>query len=67
LATGIGLPVPTQVGFCGVTLAHNVASKSEVDAILSQAVAARAQLTKPAGDVYSHYWEVAYNAYQDLT
>lgn len=60
-------------GFRGFTLAHNVASKDEVDATLEQAVAAGARLVKPAQEVfwggYSGYfedpdgflWEVAYN------
>lgn len=79
LAKDIGLPVSVQSGFSGVTLAHNVASKSEVDAVLDQAVSAGAKLVKPAHDVFwggysgyfqdpeGHYWEVAYNPYQDLT
>lgn len=79
LAKDIGLPVPTQVGFPGITLAHNVAGKSEVDAVLGRAVSAGAKLIKPAAEVFwggysgyfqdpeGHYWEVAYNPYQDLT
>lgn len=79
LAKDIGLAVPPQTGFSGITLAHNVASTSEVDAVLSQAVVAGAQLIKPAQEAFwggysgyfqdpdGHYWEVAYNPYQDLT
>lgn len=79
LAKDIGLPVPVAVGFSGITLAHNVASKSEVDVLLQQAVEAGAALIKPAQEVFwggysgyfqdteGHYWEVAYNPYQDLT
>jgi len=79
LAKDIGLAVPTQAGFSGITLAHNVASKAEVDAVLDQAVSAGARLIKPAVEVFwggysgyfqdteGHYWEVAYNPYQDLT
>lgn len=60
-------------GFEGFTLAHNVASKEEVDAVLAQAEAAGAAVVKPPGEVswggYSgyfrdpdgHLWEVAYN------
>lgn len=60
-------------GFRGVTLAHNVRSKEEVDATLAQAVAAGATLKKKAVDAvwggYSgyfadpdgHLWEVAWN------
>jgi catechol 2,3-dioxygenase-like lactoylglutathione lyase family enzyme len=66
--------VPAQgSGFAGVALAHNVASEAEVDAVLTQAVAAGARLVKPGQKVfwggYSGYfadpdgylWEVACN------
>ena len=60
-------------GFRGVTLAHNVASKSEVDEIMAQAEKAGAIIQKPAQDVFwggysgyfsdpdGHLWEVAWN------
>ena len=60
-------------GFSGVTLAHNVRSREEVDALLEVAMAAGATLVKPAEDTfwggYSGYfadpegylWEVAWN------
>ncbi|GAB4244141.1 MAG: VOC family protein [Acidobacteriota bacterium] len=60
-------------GFPGFALAHNVASREEVDAALAEAVRAGATLVKPAQDVfwggYSGYfadpdgylWEVAFN------
>lgn len=79
LVKDIGLSEPVQFGFSGITLAHNVASKPEVDAVLERAVAAGATLVKPAQEVFwggysgyfqdteGHYWEVAYNPYQDLT
>lgn len=79
LAADIGLPVASSTGFSGVTLAHNVASKAEVDAVLGQAVNAGAALIKPAQEVFwggysgyfqdpdGHYWEVAYNPFHDLT
>ena len=79
LVNDIGLSEPVQFGFSGITLAHNVASKPEVDAVLERAVAAGAKLVKPAQEVFwggysgyfqdteGHYWEVAYNPYQDLT
>lgn len=79
LAKDIGLPVSTQPVFSGITLAHNVASKSEVDEVLGQAVAAGGKLIKSAQEAFwggysgyfqdpeGHYWEVAYNPYQDLT
>lgn len=79
LARDIGLVASHKAGFSGITLAHNVASKSDVDAVLSQAVSAGATLVKPAVEVFwggysgyfqdpeGHYWEVAYNPYQDLS
>ncbi|MEE3169662.1 MAG: VOC family protein [Pseudomonadota bacterium] len=79
LLKDLGLPASTETGFSGITLAHNVATKAEVDALLQQAVAAGATLIKPAEEVFwggysgyfqdteGHYWEVAYNPFQDLT
>ena len=62
-----------------VTLAHNVASKEEVDAVVQLAVDAGAKLVKPPQEVFwggysgyfadpdGHLWEVAYNPFMDLT
>ena len=67
------------VGFSGFTLAHNVASKQDVDETLHLAEKAGAKIVKPAQDVfwggYSGYfsdpdgflWEVAWNPHLDLT
>ena len=69
----------TGSGFRGFTLAHNVSSPEEVDAVLAEAVTAGATLQKPGQQVfwggYSGYfadldgflWEVAYNPLMDLT
>ena len=55
------------------TLAHNVNSKEEVDAVMEQATRAGARLVKSAGDTFyggyagyfqdpdGHVWEVAWN------
>ncbi len=60
-------------GFPGFALAHNVASREAVDAVLAQAQAAGARRVRPAADAfwggYSGYfadpdgylWEVAWN------
>ncbi len=60
-------------GFRGFTLAHNVESREQVDALLRQAEAAGGKIVKPAQDTdwggYSGYfsdpdgylWEVAWN------
>lgn len=64
---------PEGQGFEGFTLAHNVHSEAEVDAVVNQAVAAGATLVKPPGKVFwggysgyfkdldGHLWEVAHN------
>jgi len=61
--------------FSGITLAHNVRTKDEVDQLLQRAEAAGATIEKPAQDTawggYSGYfsdpdgyvWEVAYGAF----
>jgi catechol 2,3-dioxygenase-like lactoylglutathione lyase family enzyme len=66
-------------GFRGFTLAHNVASKQQVDEVMQRAQAAGATITKSARDAewggYSGYfadpdgffWEVAWNPHFDLT
>ncbi len=60
-------------GFRGITLAHAVSNKEQVDQALNQAVEAGATLVKPAQDVFwggysgyfsdpdGHLWEVAWN------
>lgn len=62
-------------GFSGVTLSHVVSSKEEVDQLIAEAVAAGAELVKPAQDVFwggysgyfadpdGHLWEVALNPF----
>ena len=66
-------------GLGGVTLAHNVGTKQEVDAVVQLAVSAGAKLVKQPQDVFwggysgyfadpdGHLWEVAYNPFMDLT
>jgi uncharacterized glyoxalase superfamily protein PhnB len=60
-------------GFAGFSLAQNVASEGEVDAVVAQAVSAGATLVKKPQKVFwggysgyfkdldGHLWEVAYN------
>lgn len=62
--------------FPGITLAHNVRHKTEVDAILTLAARSGGTIVKPAGDTcwggYSGYfadpdgylWEVAWGAFE---
>jgi catechol 2,3-dioxygenase-like lactoylglutathione lyase family enzyme len=66
-------------GFSGFALAHNVASREEVDVVLEQARNAGARVSRPAHETdwggYSGYfadpdgylWEVAWNPHFDLT
>lgn len=63
------------VGFGGFTIAHNLGSKAQVDALLAVAVANGATLQKPAHEAFwggysgyfldpdGHPWEVAYNPF----
>ncbi len=72
LAADSGLKV-TPRSPTDFTLAHNVSSKSEVDAVMAQAEKAGATMVKPAQDTFyggyagyfqdldGHLWEVAWN------
>lgn len=72
LAEDAGVP-PEGSGFSGFSLAHNVASEEEVDALLRRAVEAGATLVKQPEKVFwggyrgyfadpdGHLWEVAHN------
>ena len=83
LAEDVGLPAgapgaDAPAGFAGVTLAHNVRSEAEVDAVLAEAVAAGGRLVKPGQKVFwggysgyftdpdGHLWEVAHNPFFPL-
>ncbi len=66
---------PEGHGFAGFTLAHNVHSDAEVDAVVAQAVQAGATLVKQPQKVFwggysgyfqdpdGHLWEVAHNPF----
>jgi predicted lactoylglutathione lyase len=68
----------SKPGFSGVTLSYNTRTQVEVDAILAEAVAAGAAVTKPASeavwggymayftDLDGHLWEVCYNPHAEL-
>ena len=72
LAHDAGVP-ETRPSPTDFSLAHNVASREEVDAVMSQARAAGATIVKPAQDTFyggyagyfqdpeRHLWEVAWN------
>lgn len=73
LAADAGVISGSAGGFAGVTLAHNVRSRAEVDEVLAAASAAGGRVTKPAADTFyggyagyfadpdGHLWEVAHN------
>ncbi len=66
-------------GFSGITLAHNVGSRQEVDAVFDQAIRAGARPVKIPQDVFwggysgyfsdpdGHLWEIAWNPFTNLT
>lgn len=68
--TGLSPQPPSATDF---TLAHNVGSKEEVDAVMTQAARAGATVVKPAANTFyggyagyfqdpdGHLWEVAWN------
>ncbi len=70
---------PAGSGFGGITLAYNARSKSDVDAVLTEAARAGARILKPAEDVFwggysgyfadpdGHPWEVAWNPDWEIT
>ena len=65
-------------GWGGVTLAHNVRSPAEVDAVLAEAEAAGATIGRPGAETFwggysgifldpdGHPWEVAHNPHWEL-
>ncbi|MEU8004945.1 VOC family protein [Catellatospora sp. NPDC049111] len=73
VAADAGVPDPGGDGFGGVTLAHNVRSRAEVDEIMAVAAGAGATVTKPAQETFyggyagfftdpdGHVWEIAHN------
>lgn len=72
LAHDSGLPL-SRPGPSGFVLAHNVASRTEVDAVMTQAQQAGGNVVKPAQETFyggyagyfqdpdQHLWEVAWN------
>ncbi|MEV4202022.1 VOC family protein [Micromonospora globbae] len=73
LAADAGVDDPGGDGFGGITLAQNVRSRAEVDAVLATAAAAGAEVTRPARETFyggyagcfadpdGHVWEIAWN------
>ena len=75
LAQDANREASSAAGFSGVTLAHNVATETEGDAVLAEAATAGATLAKPASKTFwggyagyfadpdGHLWEVAHNPF----
>ena len=73
---GGGYSTAERSKFAGVTLAHNVRERSDVDRVLAQALQAGATLEKAAQDTFwggyagyfsdpdGHLWEVAWGAFE---
>ncbi|MDQ2896909.1 MAG: VOC family protein [Actinomycetota bacterium] len=73
LAEDSGLEDAGDDGFGGVVLAQNVRSRAEVNAIMADAEAAGAKVTRPAAETFyggyggvfadldGHLWEIAHN------
>jgi catechol 2,3-dioxygenase-like lactoylglutathione lyase family enzyme len=69
------VPGSSAVRFSGITLAHNVRERADVDRVLAEALAAGATIVKPAHDTFwggyggyftdpdGHLWEVAWGAF----
>jgi len=70
--------VEDRGGWGGITLAHNVRSPAEADAVLAEAEAAGATIARPGAETFwggysgvfvdpdGHAWEVAHNPYWTL-
>ncbi len=73
LAADAGIIDEGRGRFSGVVLAHNVASRGEVDDVVAAAAAAGAEVTKPPAETFyggyagyfsdpdGHLWEIAHN------
>ena len=73
LAADAGIEDRNAGGFGGMSLAHNVRSRSEVDEVLGEAANAGAEITQTARETFyggyagcfadpdGHIWEIAYN------
>ena len=77
LAEDIGVDM-AQLGHGGLTLAHNLPSREEVEVLLDRVKAAGGTVLKPAQEVFwggyhgyfsdpeGHIWEVAHNPFSEL-
>ncbi len=73
LADDVGLDRVGSGGFRGISLAHNVRARDEVDGVIAAAAAAGASVTSPPAETFyggyagyftdpdGHAWEIAHN------
>ncbi len=73
LAADSGIGDDGECSFAGITLAHNVRSRAEVELIIAEAASAGATVTRSPGDTFyggyagcfrdpdGHVWEIAFN------
>ena len=73
LAEDVGIGAHLNGGFSGMSLSHNVRSRSEVDSVIATAEAAGGVVTHPPGETFyggyagyftdpdGHAWEIAFN------
>ena len=78
LAVDSGVDDQGTDGFGGMSLAHNVRSRDEVDEVLATAATAGAVITRPAAETFyggyagcfrdldGHVWEIAHNPHWAL-
>lgn len=78
LADELGLDPKSIGGFSGITLAHNLRTQEEVDALFERAVGVGAKALKPPQSVFwggyhayfsdpdGHVWEIAHNPFSTL-
>jgi len=78
LAADAGVADPGPQPFSGITLAHNLRSRTEVDSFFAHVAAIGARIVKPPEDVFwggysgyfadpdGHLWEVAWNPYFEI-
>lgn len=78
LAEDARLEPGTPAAFGGITLAHNVRERADVDRVLAEVAARGATILKPAEDAFwggrsgyfadpdGHPWEVAHNPFFEL-
>ena len=78
LAEDLGIPASDIGGFSGITFAHNVAERRNVDRFMELAINAGGRVVRPAAEIFwggymgyfadldGHIWEIAHNPFSKL-